>query len=107
MSRPAAAVELESRMILKRGRLKDSVVGKMQHKAGGREIARNREPRVHCLPVQQQLIVVPAEPGADGPISQVDQILHKRGLLKVRAIRRKAESRWRARIELSWDLVIM
>ena len=46
--------------------------------------------------------MVPTKPGADGPISQVDQILHKSRLLQVRAIRLEVESGWRAWIKLGW-----
>src|SRR6202050_347030 len=72
----------------------------MQYKIGRRKIARNRKARVHRLPIQDELIMVPAKPGADGPISQPDQILHESRLLQVRAIRQKAESRRSAGIKL-------
>src|ERR1700683_416660 len=74
----------------------------MQYKIGRRKIARNRKARVHRLPIQDELIMVPAKPGADCPTSQPDQILHKSRLLQVRAIRQKAESRRRAGIKLRW-----
>src|ERR1700722_15522363 len=73
----------------------------MQYEAGGREIARNRNTRVHCLPVQYELIMVPAEPDVDRPISEADQILHKRRLFQIRTIRCETERGGGARIELS------
>src|ERR1700693_4283145 len=74
----------------------------MQHEIGGGEIARNRKTRVHCLPIQYELIMVPTKAGANRPVSQVDQVLHKSGLFEIRAIGQKVERTWRARIKLGW-----
>jgi hypothetical protein len=56
----------------------------MQNEISGREIARNRKARIDSLAVHENLIMIPAKPGADGPIPQSDQVLDKCGLLKVR-----------------------
>src|SRR5580700_3233154 len=56
---------------------------------------------MHRVAVQQELIVIPAESGADGPVAKADQILHERGLLEVRAISRESECERSARIELA------
>src|ERR1700683_240921 len=72
----------------------------MQYKIGRRKKARKQKAWVPRLPIQDELIMVPAKPGADCPISQPDQILHKSRLLQVRAIRQKAESRRSAGIKL-------
>src|ERR1035437_4668613 len=44
--------------------------------------------------------MVPAHAGTDSPLAQTNQVLHKSGLLQVRAIAHKAEPGGRTRIEL-------
>src|SRR3984957_6348607 len=74
----------------------------MQHEIGAGEIARNRKTRVHCLPVQYELIMVPTKAGANCPVSQVDQVLHKGGLFEIGATGQKMERRRGAGIKLGW-----
>ena len=82
------------------GSLKNPVIGCMQHEIGRMEIARDSQARTHRILVDQQLIVVPAKTGADGPFAKADEILHESGLLEVRAISGEVIGGRRAGIEL-------
>jgi hypothetical protein len=46
----------------------------VQDEAGGWEIAGDAEARLHLLLIYQELIVVPTQPGIDGPIAEMDQV---------------------------------
>src|SRR5580704_347808 len=74
----------------------------MHQQVGGREITRNREAWIQGLPVYQELIVVPAKPGADRPILQADQILDEGGLFEVGAVAYEAKGLRRLWIKLAW-----
>ena len=88
-------MELESRIFSKDGVWNTRSYEKCNDEIGGGKIARDRKARIDRLPVQQELIVVPPKAGADCPISQMDQILHKCGLLEVWTICQESQ-RWGA-----------
>src|SRR5277367_1779765 len=81
--------------VLERWRLENAVVGKMQHQTGGWEKASDRQTRLDGLFVQDELIVIPAKAGVNGPISEADQILGEGGLFKAGACSQKAKIYWR------------
>ncbi len=60
----------------------------MQDQIGGREITGDGKAGIDGLAIQQELIVVPAKAGVDGPIAEAKQILNKSGLLEIGAIGR-------------------
>ena len=55
--------------VFERWRLENAVVGGVDDEVGWRKITRDREARADGVLIDQQLIVVPAEAGADGPVS--------------------------------------
>ena len=61
--------------ILERGRLKHAIVGGVDDQAGGGKIARHRNARAKRVLIYDELIVVPAQAGIDGPFAEVDKIL--------------------------------
>ena len=64
------------------------------------EIVRGCQPRTYCILVDQQLIVVPAQTRADGPIAKTDKILDESGLLEAGTISGEVKGGGRAGIEL-------
>src|SRR5579872_6862769 len=77
----------------------------MNHEPGMRKITRGGEPWAHCILVDEQLIVIPAQTRAESPVPCSNQILDVRRLLQIGpaaigwSIPREAESRWRSGVE--------
>ena len=68
----------------------------MGDQSEGRKIARNGEAGIHRLLVDDELVMVPAQPGIDRPIAQSNQVLHKRRLLQVRPLALARIGPWEA-----------
>jgi len=49
------------------------------------EIARDRKARADGVLIHDELIVIPAQSGVDGPVAEVDEVLKKGRLFEVRA----------------------
>ena len=64
--------------------MKDAIVGRVHDQIRFRKEPRDRKARADGVLVDEELIVVPAETGVDGPISQADQILNVGRLLEIR-----------------------
>ena len=64
----------------------------MEHEICRAEIARYAEPGADRVLIDEELVVVPAEAGADRPFAQPDQVLHERGLFETEATSRELES---------------
>ena len=71
--------------VLERRRLEDAVIREVREQSELREVARDGNPRIDRLLVDDQLIVVPAQAKIQRPVSQANQVLHKRRLLQVLA----------------------
>jgi hypothetical protein len=82
--------------------LEDAVPGKMQDEVAGGEVAGQGEARADGLLVDQELVVIPAEAGAKGPMVEVDEVLDPRGLIYLGALAGEGKSGRSAGIELGW-----
>jgi len=90
--------ELDNRMFSnegsgRRGRRRSERSGSL------REIARDRKARADGVLIHDELIVIPAQSGVDGPVAEVDEVLKKGRLFEVRAAAGEGESSGRTRIE--------
>ena len=54
---------------------------------------RDGKPRADGVLIEEQLVVVPAQAGIEGPVAEVDQILDEGGLFEVRTAASKTR-RW-------------
>ena len=72
----------------------------MQDSGGRGKVARERETRAYRLPIEKELVVVPAKSSAHGPIAETNQILDEGRLFEVRAGSKEPEGRGCAGIEL-------
>src|ERR1017187_1990969 len=86
--------------VFERRCLEDSVIREVQGRIGFLKVMGNGKPRLQGLPVEKQLIVVPAQAGIDGPVVKPDQILHIDRLLQIRAIGLVCKSQRLTRVEL-------
>ena len=69
--------------VLERWRLENAIIGEVCEQSEFRKIARDRDPRVHGLSINDQLIVVPTQAHVHRPIAHANQVLHERRLLQV------------------------
>src|SRR5271166_1147567 len=86
--------------IFKRRRLENPVISGVNQQFMTGEVARNSQAGADCVLIDDKLVVVPADPCADGPITEANQILNEGGLLEIWSITNKAEPSWRAGVEL-------
>src|ERR1017187_9883641 len=74
----------------------------MHHHGRRREVVRNGETRLQRLPVQQQLVVIPAKSCGDGPIMKMDEILNKDRLLQIGPVIGKDKGWGRSIVKACW-----
>src|SRR5579863_2907938 len=87
--------------VLKRRRLKNPVIRRMKNQIRRMKITRRPQARAKGALVQQQLIVIPAQPSGNRPLPNANEILNESGLLDVWTSIGEVESRRRARVESS------
>ena len=80
--------------------LKDAVVGGVQHQVERWQKTADGDAGAEGVLIEEELIVVPAEAGADRPFAEADHIFDEGGLLKVGPLIREGQSRRGVAIEL-------
>src|ERR1700679_2435782 len=72
----------------------------MEDQVRGRKIAGNGKAGLQGLLVEQELLMVPAQAGADGPVFEPQLVLNECGLFEVGALGREGKGGWSSIIEL-------
>lgn len=71
--------------VFKRRRLEDAVVGEVEDGVQARNVAGDGEARLKLPVVEDELVVVVAQTGGDGPVMKMYQVLNVGGLFKIGA----------------------
>ena len=73
----------------------------MENDVEARDVVADTEARADGILIEQQLVVIPAKAGADGPFTKSNLILDESGLLKIRFVSSEIVCLGRVGIELS------